>query len=75
VAGGLGVCGSAAAYLTAKETWQDEEMPLGSLAPAAEIRLQPSHSGTSLFKVPRDGESDANTCSEKDEEQHEFIKV
>jgi hypothetical protein len=44
-AGGLGVGGSATAYLTADETWHDEKMPLASLAPAVEIRLQPSHSG------------------------------
>jgi hypothetical protein len=49
-------------------------MPLASLAPAAEIRLQLLHSGASLSEVPRDDESYANTSSEKDEEQQEFIK-
>jgi hypothetical protein len=70
----LGVGGSAAANLTADETWHDEEMPLASLAHEAEIRLKPSHSGTSRSHVPRDEESNANTSSEKDEEQQEFIK-
>jgi hypothetical protein len=54
VAGGLAVDGNEAAHLTADETWQDEEMPLASLAPAAEIRLHPSHSGASLSEVTRE---------------------
>jgi hypothetical protein len=35
--GGLCDCGSTTANLTVDETWQDEEMPLASLAPAAGI--------------------------------------
>ena len=49
-------------------------MPLASLAPAAEICFQPSHSGASLSEVPRNDESYANTSSTKDVEQQEFIK-
>jgi hypothetical protein len=48
-------------------------MPLASLAPAAEIRLQLSHSSTSVSDVPKDDESYVNVSSEKDNEQQEFI--
>jgi hypothetical protein len=70
----LGVGGSSSPDLTADDTWQDEEMPLASLAPAAEIRLHPSHFGTSLFQVTRDDESYVYTSSKKDEYQQEFTE-
>jgi hypothetical protein len=64
-ADGSGVGGSVAAGLAGDETRQDKEMPLASLAAAAENHVQPSHSGTSLFDVPSDGESYSNASSEE----------